>query len=205
MASSDFIRWCGLAAILGGATHASLALVGLLIRYVYAPQSEAELPPVLQSLALLSDVSSILLLVAAIAAIAGLHALQREHYGLVGMLSFLAPFIGVAVILVGAVADVLAGQRYPAIALILIAGALIASVGLLMFGAATIRAGVLSWWVGVLVILGSPLAYFAYIVAATNLLPVFDDIAGAVVVGVAWALVGYALLRQLFGVHYTRV
>lgn len=84
MASSNFIRWCGLAAILGGARNAVHGFLVLLVVYWYSPASESEIPPVLKFLNYIHPISFSLLLLSVIAAIAALHTLQRERYGLVG-------------------------------------------------------------------------------------------------------------------------
>jgi hypothetical protein len=44
VASSNFIRWCGLAAILGGALNAVHGFLVLLVVYLYSPASESEIP-----------------------------------------------------------------------------------------------------------------------------------------------------------------
>jgi hypothetical protein len=84
VASSNFIRWCGLAAILGGARNAVHGFLVLLVLYLYSPASESEIPPVLRFLSYISSIYFSLLLLCVIAAIAALHTLQRERYGLVG-------------------------------------------------------------------------------------------------------------------------
>ncbi len=129
-------------------------------------------------------------LVGTMAAIVGLHAVQRERYGLLGALASLIAFAGVAIILVGALLDVVAGQRYPVVASsILSVGILVGSVGLLALGSITIIARVLPWWCGALTILGSPFfARFLFFFAGFQL--------SESLVGVAWGLVGYALLRE---------
>jgi chromate transport protein ChrA len=183
--SSNFIRWCGLAAIVGGVVYASLGLlIGPLVRYLYFPSGLWDLPPVLRYS---ESISLFLLLLGAMAAIAGLHTLQRERYGLVGALASLIAFVSVAIILVGGLVDILAGQRYPGVASILIVAVLVATIGLVALGTATIAARVLPWWCGASTILGSPpfVFFFASLYEVLSLL-----------VGVAWALVGYALLRQ---------
>lgn len=177
MVASNFVRWGGLAAIVGGATYASLALLGPLYVYLYSPRSPEDIPPVLNYI---PTIFLLFMLVGAMAAIAGLHILQRERYGLLGMSASLVAFVGVAVILVGGLADLLVGQRYPAVADILIVGALMATVGIVALGTVTIVVKVLPRWCGISLILGSP--PFAIFFGSS--------------IGVAWALVGYALLRQ---------
>ena len=81
MASSNFIRWCGLAAILGGALNAVHGFLVLLVVYLYSPASESEILPVLRFLSYISSIYFSLLLLRVIAAIAALHTLQRERTG----------------------------------------------------------------------------------------------------------------------------
>ncbi len=184
MQSSNFIRWCGLAAIVGGVVYASLGLlIGPLVRYLYSPSGPWDLPVLRYS----ESIFLFLLLLGAMAAIAGLHTLQRERYGLVGALASLTAFVGVAIILVGGLVDILAGQRYPGVASILIVAVLVATIGLVALGTATIAARVLPWWCGASIILGSPPFVFFF----ASLYEVLSSL-----VGVAWALVGYALLRR---------
>lgn len=114
------------------------------------------------------------------AAIVGLHALQRERYGLLGTLDSATALVGLVIILVARLADLLAGQRYPAIADILIVGALVATVGIVLLGTVTMIVKVLPRWCGMVLILGSP--PFAIFLGP--------------LVGVAWALAGYALLQR---------
>jgi hypothetical protein len=139
------------------------------------------------------DIASfVLLLLGAMAAIAALHALQRglygpgawERYGL-GVLTSLASLVGVALILVGDLGDVgglryqaLAGLRPVAMNLFLI-GLLVATIGILALGIATIAARKLPWWCGAALLAGSPpIAFFL-----------------GPLLGVPWALVGYAIFR----------
>ena len=185
----NFIRCSGLAAILGGVAYAViLGSLGPLVRYLYSPSSHEDIPPLLNYL---DTISVLLLALGALAAIAGLHTLQGERYGLLGALASLTAFSGVALILLGGLSDLLglAGQRSFYLGLYtLVAGALVASVGLLTLGGVTIAARVLPGWVGALIILGSPPSVFFFA-------SLYDEL--QLLVGVAWALVGYALFRQV--------
>jgi hypothetical protein len=68
---------------------------------------------------------------------------------------------------------------------------LVALVGLTLLGAMTLRARVLPKWCGVLLIVGLPLTVFLDIVTGGG--------AGGILLGVVWALVGYALLATRGG------
>ncbi|MCA1730423.1 MAG: hypothetical protein LC751_13740 [Actinobacteria bacterium] len=177
VASLAFIRWCGLAAIVGGAASVSLYVLGALYIYLYSPSSEEDIPT---GLNYIEPLFLLLLLVGALSAIAGVHALQRERYGLWGAVASLLAFVGVAILIFGWLVDLLAEQRYPAVANVLIAGVLVATVGIVGLGSATIGARVLPWWCGILIFLGSPPVGFLL----------------GPLIGVAWALVGYMLIRR---------
>jgi hypothetical protein len=175
---STFIRWCGLLAIVGALIFASRGLLA-------SPGNPKELLP---------------LLLGMFAAIAGLHTLQRERYRLWGALSSLTSFVGVALLLASGLLDLIAGQRLTISQLtvdLLIIGAWVAALGLVTLGVVTIWARVLPWWCGVSIILGSPpavfvvLAFLAFVGSTENPLTL-----PALVLGIAWTLVGYAIFRQ---------
>ena len=176
---STFIRWCGLLAIVGALIF---AMLGLLASRGLNP--EHLLP----------------LLLGMLAAIAGLHTLQRERYRLWGVLSSLTSFVGVALLLASGLLDLIAGQRPTISSLtvdLLIIGAWVAALGLVTLGVVTIWARVLPWWCGASIILGSPPAVFivwAFLafVGETR----FYSVPPALVLGIAWSLVGYAIFRQ---------
>ena len=121
--------------------------------------------------------------VGTLVAIAGLHVLQRERYGRLGVAGSLTAFVGHALLLVAAATTTLAGRE--ALGIVFLLGSLVALVGLVLLGATTLRARVLPWWCGVLLIIGLPLTVFLDIVTGG---------AGGILLGVVWALVGYALL-----------
>jgi hypothetical protein len=184
----NFICWSGIAAMLGGVVYVAIhGLLGPLVRYLYSPSSDEDIPPILNYV---ETIPVLLLVLGAMAAIAGLHTLQRERYGLLGALASLTSFVGVGLILLGALADLLGLAGQPSLYLglyTLVAGVLVATVGLLSLGGVTIATRVLPGWVGALIILGSPLAVFVFA-------GLYDEL--QLLVGVAWALVGYTLFRQ---------
>ena len=105
-----------------------------------------------------SIVPTVVFLVAMMALIAALHFLQRgrERYGLGGTISSVASFVGVALILVGA----LIGRVFQAWLVgtnVMGWGLLAASVGLAGLAIITLRAGVVPWWGGVALIAANPL------------------------------------------------
>jgi hypothetical protein len=194
VSSSSFIRWCGVAAITGAIAYAGLGLLGRLYISLYSPSEPWDVPPVL---GFAERMLPLLLLLGAAAAIAGLHRAQRERYGLVGALASLTAFVGVVLTVVGSVVEALSGPAFGPSLLLLISGLLMVSVGLLALGVATMIAGVLPGWVGALVILGSP-PFLLFVPSAFENL--FENLLAyetlhPLLAGVAWTLVGYALLR----------
>jgi hypothetical protein len=206
MKRTGLIRLSGLAAIVGGVAYAVQGfLAPPLVRLLVpadgvamnpAPREEGISPErVIPGGRIIEDiniVSFVLLLLGAMAAVAALHALQRdlygpgawERYGL-GALTSLTPLVGMGLILVGDLGDI-GGARYQVLASfrpvamnLLLVGLLVATIGILSLGVATIAARKLPWWCGAALITGSP-------PVALFLGPL---------VGVPWALVGYAVLR----------
>jgi hypothetical protein len=132
----------------------------------------------------------VLLAFGAMAAIATLHLLQRQHYGLLGTLAFLVAFVGVAMIFVGELRSLVIGmsQGSPGAAAaswLFIIGLLVATIGLPAYGAVTITAGELPWWCGAALLAGSPLVgLFLYLFFDFDFL-----------LGLPWAVVGFAIFR----------
>jgi hypothetical protein len=176
MTSSNPLRWGGLAALIGGVLYALTGIMSL-----FAPQEE-----VFDSFTdYFIEVLFVLALVGTLMAIAGLHVLQRERYGRLGAASSLTAFIGHALLLVAAAATTLAGRE--ALDMVFFLGSLAALVGLVLLGATTLRARVLPWWCGVVLIVGLPLSVVLDVTARGS---------GGILLGVVWALVGYALLAM---------
>ena len=180
MSSSNLIRWGGIAALIGGVLYVLTGIMSL-----FAPQEE-----VLDSFTdYLIEVLFVLALVGTLVAIAGLHVLQKERYGRLGAAGSLTAFVGHVLLLVAAATTILTGRE--ALDIIYLLGSLVALVGLTLLGAMTLRARVLPKWCGVLLIVGLPLTVFLDIVTGGG--------AGGILLGVVWALVGYALLATRGG------
>jgi hypothetical protein len=92
--------------------------------------------------------------------LAGLHAAQRHsgRYGILGAAGFWLTFLGYVVVLVTVHLTLLAGGE-PILSVRLVGGLLVL-VGSILLGAMTIRARVLPWWCGVLLIVGLALGEF---------------------------------------------
>jgi len=174
--SSNLVRWGGLAALLAAVMYVGTGIVSL-----FAPQG-----PVFTSFSdYLIEVMFVIALLGTLAAIAGLHALQRERYGRLGAAGSLTAFVGHALMLVAATATALAGRE--ALDALFPLGVLVALVGLVLLGAATLRARMLPRWCGVLLIAVLPLS---------AVLDIATGGAGGIVLGIVWALVGYTLLSN---------
>jgi hypothetical protein len=190
VSSSSFVRWCGLAAIVGAIAYALLGLLGRLYIYLYSPSDPWDVPPVLSYI---ERMLPLLLLLGVAAAIAGLHRGQSERYGLLGTLASLTAFVGAVLIVVGSIVEALAGPAFEPSLLFLISGLLIASWGLVGLGVVIMVVRVLPRWVGALVILGSP-PFLLFVPSAFENLLAYEAL-HPLLSGVAWTLVGYALFR----------
>lgn len=139
----------------------------------------------------------LLLLVGAMAAIAALHALQRERYGLPGALASLAPFVGLALVVSSFILH-MSNQiiQSPGFIVLVGVGALLMTLGVVALGIITIAARVLPWWCGAALIVGSLLFVLLVVGFALGLFRAgpFGDVALMPII-VAWALVGYAIFR----------
>ena len=132
----------------------------------------------------LSEIVLVMAFAATLVVIAGLHGSQRGRYGRSGAAGSLIVFIGYTLIaLVNTVSVLVGGQALSAVRLV---GALAILIGSALLGAMTIRARVLPWWCGVLLIIGFPLGDVAEEVVARG--------SEGIVFAIVWGLVGYALL-----------
>jgi len=176
---TSLIRLGGLVAMVGGALY---AVVSILADPFYANR-----------LTLIWEVSIFLFGLSVMAVIVALHLLQRERYGLPGMLAFLVAFVGVALLLgsftggaffgyLRFVGDVL----FPLLGVV---GALVATIGIIALGIITLKARKLPWWCAVALIAGNPL------VAVVLFFVGLDFLYGTWPVVVPWVVVDYAVFR----------
>ena len=206
MKRTSLIRLGGLAAMASGVAYAVQGLLAPPLVRLFVPEDVTPLDPALKEEGIppekvipggmtienINIVFFVLLLLGAMAAIVALHTLQKdlygpgawERYGL-GALTSLMSLIGIAFILVGDLGDIgglryqgLGGLRSVAMDVFLI-GLLVATIGIIALGIATLAARKLPWWCGVALIAGSP--PFALFLGP--------------LLGVPWALVGYAVFR----------
>ena len=170
MVPSILVRLGGLAAMVGG--------VGVVVVWLVAGGDWLGSP--------LASPATHSLMVGAMAAIAALHALQRQRYGLPGTVASLAAFFGLAMYLVGAGLAYARDDFFLAFrdtTFLIVVGLLLATLGLIGLGLVTMNGPVLPWWCGVALMAGTPLVGF------------FLAIWLGVLLGVPWLVVGYAIFR----------
>jgi hypothetical protein len=176
---SSTVRWGGLAGVAAGV----MFVLSSILTLIAPPQRE------LGSFGgNLIEVVIVVAFALAMVAIAGVHAAQRlsRRYGGLGAAGALLTFVGYAIVLVAAHVTTLAGGE-PVITVRLVGG-LAVLVGSILMGAMTLRAGLLPWWCGVLLIVGFPLG------------DILEGVVGVgsenIVLGIVWGSIGYALLSQ---------
>lgn len=186
MKRGGLIRLGGLAAMLGGVVYAGVGLIEeRLAEYLYYVGNIG------------GGFVAVLLPLGAMAAIAALHALHRERYGLRGALVSLTAFVGLALATGALTVGVISTS--PALDSLfnaLLIGLLVATVGLALLGGLTIATGILPWWCGVALIAGSPAGVFLTMMPSAALGGTVP-LGGAfqALGGVPWVLVGFALFR----------
>lgn len=196
---STLIRWGGLAAVAAGVLRlleAFSAIVGVPATYVFAR------PPVSGGL-------SVLALLLMLVALVGLHARQAgsRGYGRLGTAGFLLALLGdlLAAALGPLVYSGVAVDVSPSLVVVVVTGgvAAAAELGLLLLGVATLRAAVLpSPWRALPVaifLLGFPLITLAgpLFPAAGGIALVIFIAVREVLLGLGWALLGYALWSEM--------
>jgi hypothetical protein len=172
MTSSNIIRWAGIAAMLGGVFWVVWSLLGR-VSFEVAGSSFADLMLLLAALLTLVG-------------LVGLHALQGANYGRIGRAGF---YTAAAGLLLQALAALfllmgIAAWEVTLQWLVAPAGSLIILVGLVLYGAATLQAGVLARWCGLGLIVVPPLAFYMNSRIFYGSLALF---------GVLWVALGYVL------------
>jgi hypothetical protein len=178
----NLIRLGGLAAMVGGVASAALGLL-----YVMQAQGvtyDGSIQNALRKGNYENPVLTILL-IGVMAAIAALHAIQRRHYGTPGLLASVVAFAGVAM----TVGANLMGELVPTLApmaiILLIVGIPAALAGVIGLGIVTLNALVLPRWCGAALV----------IVGVLGLPAALSGRIGWALLGVPWAVVGYAVFR----------
>src|SRR5215204_2724038 len=173
--SSGMVRWGGLAGLAAGVVF----LLSGILTFVALPQG---VPSSFDDYLL--EIVVVAAFVLTLVTLAGLHAAQRHsgRYGMLGAAGFWLTFLGYVVVLVTVHLTLLAGEPILSVRLV---GGLLVLVGSILLGAVTIRARVLPWWCGVLLIVGFPLGDFLNNVAVGS---------ENIVLAIVWGLIGSALL-----------
>ena len=175
--SPGIVRWGGWAGVLAGVMFVP---AGILI--LFAPPQR----PFNSFSDYLIEAILVVAFTLAVVAVAGLHALQRGRYGRLGAAGSLITFLGYTLTATVTAVTVLLGSE--ALYSFRLIGGLAVLIGSILLGAMTLRARVVPWWCGVLLIVGFPLG------------DVVDTVIGegseAIVLGILWGLVGYALLSS---------
>jgi len=164
MAQSEWVRWGGLAAMGAGA----LAILYFLLSLAAGKGDEPGPLDILVILAMLLEVVGLL----------GFHALQGRNYGRIGRAG-LYTSIGSLVIFEFLLLASLVGGDVGLDWLVAV-GVLGLLVGLALYGAATLQAGVLPRWCGILFIIFMPVG-----ILLGDLQPIWG--------GLGWLALGYAL------------
>ena len=186
MSSSNWIRWCGLAAMVGG----ELWIIGTLI-HTYKPRGcvskECASRPMRES-GVLDGILVLLSLLLFTAGAVGLVVLARRfgRLGKMGNVGAVIGAVGVALLMIsGLMQTLFFGGDFPLMPYFVIPGVLALILGFVLLGIAILRAGVLPRWVAVLLIVGA-LAMLGFNEQTALALM-------AIPLGVAWAAVGYVL------------
>ncbi|HEX5905869.1 MAG TPA: hypothetical protein VFY56_02540 [Propionibacteriaceae bacterium] len=129
--------------------------------------------------------------IAVIVAVLGIHALHsgRPRYGRLGTTGTVLTIVGYAIIAVMTVISMV--QGYASFLTVRLAGAGVLLIGSVLLGVIIIRARLLPWWCGVLLIVIFPLGHFANAIFGT---------AENLLLALLWGSMGIALLTRRQGV-----
>ena len=184
--SSYFVRWCGLAAMLGGAlwvigtvVHASKPRGCIAEECAFRPMRET---------GVLEGILMLFSLVLFVAGMAGLVVLARRsgRFGKMGSAGVVIGAVGVAlVVIAGLIQALFFGGDFPLMPYFVLPGVLALMAGFVLLGVAVLLSGVLPRWAALLLILGA-LAMLGFNEQTAQTLM-------AIPLGVAWAAVGYVL------------
>jgi hypothetical protein len=119
-------------------------------------------------------------------AVVGLHARQTPNYGRLGTAGFVVAFVGTASVFLSTVLWLLTRNSNGIVGLMEMGGLLAWLVGFPILGVATLRAGVLPRWCGLLLV--AWLVYFPLILVSLNS---YGE--GRALWGLVWLAQGYAL------------
>jgi hypothetical protein len=184
--SIPFVRWCGLAAMLGGA-------LWVFVNVIHASKprgciaEQCALRP-MRDTGALEGILMLLSLMLFVAGAAGLLVLARRlgRFGKLGNAGAAIGVVGVAVlVLAGLIQALFFNGDFPLMPGFVVPGVLAVIVGFVLLGIAILRAGVLPRWAALLFIVGA-LAMLGFNEQTWRTLM-------ALPLGVAWVAVGYVL------------
>jgi len=193
MSSSNLIRWCGLAGMLSGALLFLFSISNPARDIGYTPTGVAQNPYVVQYI--LGAAAAVL----GQLGLVGLFAAQKERAGILGLLGFAAAFVALALtatevffdayiipLLAANAPDLLAGQLSAGpVGLLFQLTSITFVAGFVLFGLATLSAGILPRWGALLLAVGSP-----YVIGR---LPDVVRIAAVAAFGLGLIWLGFAL------------
>lgn len=184
----SLIKWGGIAALVVGAVDVAKGIV-----MIFAPGHD-----LFSSSDYLREALVFISFLGILVVLAALNYLQRESsgYGWLGKVGFTMACVGTLVGLSRPLVLLfLEGIRNNDLDTLIGIGAIASFLGLILLGAATLRARVLPLWCGLLILLGFPAPVFLGPVLRDLLIGnIFPPVASMVQAAI-WASVGYALLK----------
>jgi hypothetical protein len=192
MSSSNLIRWSGLSALVGGA----LIIASDVINAVLFPGEQGS-QVMLSSTWFIVQILGLLALVLITLGLVGLYAVQAQQAGTLGLIAFVTAFAGILMVfglswgepflgpLVAEQAPgLLSAEPSGALAIGSILSLVLFALGWLLFGLASLRAGMLPRGAAVLLIVGALLSF-----VLTSLdLPLWSIVLGASVIWMGYSL-----------------
>ena len=132
--------------------------------------------------------SAVALSLALVVGIAGFHELQKENYGRIGPAGVYTVFVALLTVWLGIAPYWLSeGPMGLEHRVLVVGGLLVMLVGFVLYGAATLQAGVFPRWCGVAFIGPLPATL------AFTLIPLLGQATALIVFGLVWLALGYAL------------
>ena len=135
--------------------------------------------------------STVALSLALVVGIAGFHELQKGNYGRIGPAGVYTVFVALLTVWLSiAPYWLLEGPMGPGHRVLVVGGLLVTLVGFVLYGAATLQAGVFPRWCGVAFIGPLPAT------VAFTLIPLLGQATALIVFGLVWLALGYALWKR---------
>ena len=175
---SSTVRWGGIA----GAVAAALLVLSAILNQLSPIKTTYD-----SAASYLYLAAVFVAYVAVLVALLGIHAVHRgrPRYGRLGAVGTVLTFAGYAIIAIVTAISMVQGQR--SLQIVRIGGALLLLVGSVLLGVILLRAKLLPWWCGVLLIVAFPLGDRANAIFSS---------AEYLLLALLWGSVGIALLVQ---------